>query len=180
MHVRDLPKVVLSRGCRRVVEAWCGWRGERLLPAKRDMDLGELAEFMPWLGLLEVIGPEEARLRIAGSGLRDVYGQDMAGRNLKDITAPADWPRRSARYAAQVDHPCGTYYLRRHTLPVGKTVLYETVALPVEVEGARRQMLCIIMPLEWHAHPAPATPYVLPMPTDFRYVDIGAGLPGEP
>lgn len=181
MQVTDLPGVVLSKGCQRIVQAWCAWRGGRLLPGKADMDLGELAEFMPWLALLEVAGPDEARLRVAGSGLRDVYGTDMIGRNLKEITAPEDWPRRSARYMAQVSRPCGTYYFRRHTLPDGRTVSYETVALPVEAEEGVRQMLCIIMPLrQWQTLGRPAAPHLIPMPTAFQYVDIGAGIPDAP
>lgn len=181
MQVTDLPGIVLSKGCQRIVQAWSAWRGDRLLPDKADMDLGELAEFMPWLGLLEVAGPDEARLRVAGSGLREVYGAEMTGRNLKDITAPEDWPRRSARYLAQVSRPCGTYYFRRDLLPDGKAVSYETVALPVQAGGGERQMLCIIMPLQqWHALGQPAAPHLIPMPTAFQYVDIGAGIPDAP
>lgn len=183
MHVRDLPKVVLSRGCQRLVEAWDGWRGARMLPRKTDMNLAHLAEDLPWLALLEVIDKDLARPRVAGSSLRDVYGMEMTGRNLKDITDPADWPRRSARYMAQVGQPCGAYYFRRDTLTDGKIVSYETLALPVEAdaEGRQRHMLCIISPLQhWYGLDEPAEPHLVPMPTAFHYVDIGAGHPDAP
>lgn len=180
MNVRDLPKVVLTKGSQRLVEAWSGWRRDRLLPRKTDMDLSALAEFMPWLALVEVLDADIARMRVAGSSLSEVYGMEMTGRSLKEVTAPADWPRRSARYQAQVGHPCGSYYFRRDTLPEGKVVSYETVALPVDadVEGRQRHMLCVISPLQhWYELDGPPSPHVVPMATDFRFVDIGAGRP---
>jgi hypothetical protein len=180
MHIDDLDSRLRGAGTLRLLRAWWQWRGGRLLPMKRDMDLNDLRAVLSWVGLLEVVDAETVRLRVAGTGLAEIYGADMTGKNLKDISAPEHWPKRRDRYRALVDRPCGSFHTRTDTLPDGKIVSYETVALPLDVDaaGTRRHVVYCATPLhESFAVERPTGKRALPLAQNFAYVDIGAGAP---
>jgi len=183
MRLSDLTGIVQGKGSPRLIGAWMTWRGQRVLPRKADMELKDVAEFLPWISLMEVVNADLVRMRVAGTALRQIYGADITGRNIKDITAPGDWPERSRRYRSVVTQPCGTFYHRRDTLPDGRIVSYEGIALPVDADatGQVRQMINIYSPLqEQYTLETQRGDRVLPMPTSFHFVDIGAGVPDGP
>ena len=107
MLLQNLDGVVQGAGTLRLVQSWRRWRGDRTVPLKAAMDLRDVREFLPWLGLLDLGDADTVRARLAGTALLQVYGSDMTGKNLKDITRPEDWPRRNARCRSLASQPCG-------------------------------------------------------------------------
>jgi hypothetical protein len=178
--VRSLLGMAKSEQSVRLVEAWLRWRGERMLPRRIDVKLTEIARILPSIGLLEVLGADAVHIRVAGTGLRDLYGVEITGRNLKDVTAPEDWAERAARYRALGAQPCGSLYTRRDVLPQGRIVIYEGVGLPVDADdsGAKRQVIFCVAPLDRSFSLEPPTDArEIPLATEFRFIDIGAGVP---
>src|SRR3546814_18920611 len=58
---RDAPGTapandMLSADSRKLFEAWQGWRGDRLLPRRADMDLVSISRLMPRLAVIDEIG----------------------------------------------------------------------------------------------------------------------------
>jgi hypothetical protein len=182
IEVRALPGLARSEQSTQLAEAWLRWRGDRMLPQRADVKLSDVARFLPLIGLLEVRGADDVHVRVAGTGLRELYGVEITRLNLKDITAPQDWPQRAARYGAIAAHPCGSLYARRDVLPNGRIVLYEGIALPIDPDtsGALRQVMFSLAPLDKSfAIEPPANARGIPMATEFRFIDIGAGVPAE-
>ena len=67
---------------------WAGLRKGGRLPARSDLDPGAIKRLLPTISLIDVAGCE-FRVRLAGTGLYDVYGREITGRRLSDIYTPS-------------------------------------------------------------------------------------------
>lgn len=64
---------------------WHAKTGGGSLPGRRDLDLLALPDLLPWMMILERLGPPTAahyRYRLCGSGCADLCGFDYTGRLL--------------------------------------------------------------------------------------------------
>ena len=69
---------------------WASLRRGARLPARRDLDPAALKRHLPTVSLTDVLdGPGGFRVRLAGTGLWDVYGREITGRTLPEVYAPA-------------------------------------------------------------------------------------------
>jgi hypothetical protein len=180
--IRSLPQMAKSEPSAQLADAWLRWRGDRTLPRRADVKLSEIARILPVVGLLEVRSADEVHVRVAGTGMRELYGAEITGRNLKDVTAPGDWVQRAARYRALGAQPCGAIFTRRDVLPNGRIVVYEGLALPIDADafGAKRQVIFTVAPLEKSfAVSLPPTAREIPLAADFQFIDIGASVPTD-
>jgi hypothetical protein len=76
---------------------WASRRAGAKLPGRRDLDPGAVKRLLPTISLIDVQAePLEFRMRLAGTGLWDVYGREITGRRLVEIynNAAADYWRR--------------------------------------------------------------------------------------
>jgi hypothetical protein len=75
---------------------WASLRAGARLPGRRDIHPGLLKRHLPQVSLIEVAAePRCYRMRLAGTGLYDVYGGEITGRRLGEVynTAAADYWR---------------------------------------------------------------------------------------
>jgi hypothetical protein len=76
---------------------WASRRQGGKLPGRRDLEPGDVKRLLPTLSLIDVArrDPLDFRIRLAGTGLYDVYGREITGRGLADIynAAAADYWR---------------------------------------------------------------------------------------
>ncbi len=180
MKVDQVRSAIQGAGNRRVLDAWLRWRGARLLPQRRDLEIGDIAADLPYVGIAEVLPSGDVLVRVAGTALRRIYGVELTGRNVKDFTASADWPLRWWRYQRMVTRPCGSFYTRRDVLEGGRIVVYESVGLPLDTDGTvdRRQLLWSLVPLDETFTLDPTTAArTVPLATSYAFIDIGAGEP---
>lgn len=71
---------------REVYEYWLKLRGADLLPARRDFSPAGIVRRLPMVTLVELSSCERRfRFRLAGTGLRDVFGAELTGRYLGDV-----------------------------------------------------------------------------------------------
>lgn len=71
---------------REVYEYWLELRRESRMPARSDFRPGGIVRRLPMVSLVELSSCERRfRFRLAGTGLRDVFGQELTGRYLTDI-----------------------------------------------------------------------------------------------
>ncbi|MEI6440857.1 MAG: PAS domain-containing protein [Alphaproteobacteria bacterium] len=67
---------------------WAGLKRGPKLPGRSDIRPEDLKRLLPTLSLIDVKSdPLEFRLRLAGTGLYSVYGQEITGRTLRDVYA---------------------------------------------------------------------------------------------
>ena len=64
---------------------WAGLRRRGALPARRDLDPGCIKRLLPTVSLTQVVGENDYRLRLAGTGLYGIYGGEITGRRLEDV-----------------------------------------------------------------------------------------------
>jgi hypothetical protein len=65
---------------------WAALRAPGRLPARRDIDPASFKRHLPTVSLIDVIGePLDFRMRLAGTGLFNVYGREITGRRLADV-----------------------------------------------------------------------------------------------
>jgi hypothetical protein len=89
---------------------WASLRAGARLPGRRDLDPADVKRLLPTLSLTDVLwdqprsGLVDYRIRLAGTGLYNVYGREITGRRLGEIySAPAAdyWRRELGQVVAQ-------------------------------------------------------------------------------
>ena len=159
---------------------WLGWRGDRLLPRRSDIELNALRRMLPLVLMMEYRSPDEAIIRVAGSRLRDFVGYELTGANYIELAPPEDRQVRRYRCWAIATRPCGSRLIYDHRLESGRVAQAEVVSLPLDPDqaGGARMTLANIAPL------APRDPLIegpagpqLQVATTYAFLDIGAGVP---
>ncbi|THD81630.1 MAG: PAS domain-containing protein [Phenylobacterium sp.] len=75
---------------------WASLRRGARLPGRRDLHPGAIKRLLPTISLIDVAAePRDYRIRLAGTGLYDVYGREITGRRIAEVynTAAADYWR---------------------------------------------------------------------------------------
>jgi hypothetical protein len=177
---RDDVEVLLSADSRHLLAAWKSWRGERLLPHRRDMDLVSIARLMPRLVLLDAFGPQRMIFRLAGTEIETITGLRMMGRDHIALAQPDQRASRSRLLWGAASQPCGALAFHPFQHPdTGRPHQIETFVLPVLPDDPAGPMQLIGLA----AHlPVLETGSHVTRPLEFagasqHFLDIGAGLP---
>ena len=66
---------------------WSALKAGGALPIRRRLDPGDIKRLLPTISLTEVIPGEvlDYRIRLAGTGLYNVYGREITGRRLGEV-----------------------------------------------------------------------------------------------
>src|SRR3546814_19582298 len=104
---RDAPGTapandMLSADSRKLFEAWQGWRGDRLLPRRADMDLVSISRLMPRLAVIDVKAPDNALFRLAGTEIEHHFGERLTGRSYIRMV-PAERKQRRGEQLWLID-----------------------------------------------------------------------------
>lgn len=67
---------------------WNGLRGNRLLPARADLDPRGISSILQHAFILEKIAPGIAKVRLSGQRLNDLLGMEMRGMPISSIFLP--------------------------------------------------------------------------------------------
>jgi hypothetical protein len=87
---------VAARAHEELFAYWASRRSGAKLPGRRDLDPAGMKRLLPTVCLIDVLPePLDFRMRLAGTGLYDVYGREITGRGLGDVynNASADYWR---------------------------------------------------------------------------------------
>lgn len=94
---------------------WARLRKGGRLPGRRDLDPGAIKRLLPTVSLIDVVGAAaDFRIRLAGTGLYDVYGREITGRRLADIYSPAaaeEWRAELGRVVSDRRPAAGVHNL---------------------------------------------------------------------
>src|SRR5262245_34881935 len=79
---------LVLKGQRELFDYWRFSAGRRQMPARSDLDPLKIPRLLPDIGLIEVKGAiDDARFRLAGTRLHQVYGQEITGKPACDVFA---------------------------------------------------------------------------------------------
>lgn len=171
-----------TRECRAFAKAWQSWRGADLVPRRSAARIEDIHTLMPLISIIEVISPEVAKFRLAGTALCDAMGIELTGLNYFEFATPEERAVRAARTCELVAQPCGSHFLFPIAFKTGRTVPAEVLSLPVlpDDPSAPPQIFGISVLMEGlRLEETAAEPNQLPMVEGFQFVDIGAGVPDD-
>jgi hypothetical protein len=176
--LRRAPRDPASR---RFIEAWLGWRGMgALLPKRAEIDIADIKALLGRVILFELAGPDDIRIKVAGSQLRDHTDFEATGRNFAELTLPQEWPLRRYRMTMMATLPCGGVMITYDRRTRGEGVTLETVTLPLAPdEPAKPPLLISNVTLIDGVFEPPVEdrPQIVPLVDEFRFVDLGMGVP---
>jgi hypothetical protein len=160
---------------------WTRIRDGELVPLKDRIDPREMRRALPFITIADVSRPDAPEIRLAGTGLRPRYGQEITGTDWSKFVPPTSRAALQMVVGLIVGTPCGVYY--RFKVSANRDVMREaeTVGLPLRVQGADRPTMTITftrdIALQGIADPSSVeAARVENMFAEF--VDIGAGIPG--
>jgi hypothetical protein len=118
---------------RQLLKHWKRFRGAKRLPDRDDIHLDELAEFMPYLFLVDIETADRFIIKLVGISVQERFrGLDLTGLNLLELSAPAFRERLQARVRMTFEFG---YAACTHTaVPAedGRLKRTENLMLPVE------------------------------------------------
>lgn len=173
-----LPAPLTARS-RRFFSVWHGWRGDRLLPERRDIDHGALGELADTCLLLNVRGHDDILVEWVGRTVTDQIGVNLTGCNYLDLTSKANRAWRAHLTLAQMAQPCSVaiYYFLR--LGSGGMLPIEFVTGPLRENGASAAtlILCCASGLLPNDERPAIDPDSYEEGEGLVFIDIGAGVP---
>jgi len=96
---------LVTQGQRELYDYWQQTAGARRMPARSDINPFSVPKLLPCIGLIDLTeGLAEARFRLAGTRLRDVYGEEITGKRIDRVFAGACadyWHEIHARVAEE-------------------------------------------------------------------------------
>ena len=94
---------LVTEGQRELFDYWLESAGQRPMPARSDLDPMRVPRLLPDLGLIDLReGLDSGLFRLAGTRLRDIYGEEITGKRISEVFAgdcAAYWRRVLAKVA---------------------------------------------------------------------------------
>jgi len=175
------PELTLkTRACRVLFEAWLGWRDGRLLPDHRNVDPAVLKGILPYVVILEVRAEDQVIIRLAGSAYREMFGRELTGLNLVDLSRGNDRRQGAYRNHAAATWPCGRHAETSFMYSKGIPDTFEFLSLPLapNAPGEPPKLINAMESVLGRRWQNESVAFISARPGDFsRFVDIGAGIP---
>jgi hypothetical protein len=121
---------------------WASRRKGAKLPGRRDLDPAEVKRLLPTLSLIDVARePMDFRIRLAGTGLYDVYGREITGRALSEVynSAAADYWRVELQKVVEAGRPAVGVHSLAWRGASHLSILW--LRLPLATDGGRVDMI---------------------------------------
>jgi len=97
MATQMAPPAAAIRAHEELFTYWSSLRSEAPVPSRRRLDPADMKRLLPTVSLIEVPPglPGDYRVRLAGTGLYNVYGREITGRSFSEIynTSAAEYWR---------------------------------------------------------------------------------------
>lgn len=159
---------------------WLSRRGGLFMPRRRDIDPSEIRNLLPSICVLDVISPEAAVFRLAGTAHRETMGFEPTGRNIVDLVETDHRPVRAWRFWMSATQPCGQSVTLKTKFSSGGEDEVEFLLLPVRVDDPRQRPVLIGVMASIHGRQwlnSGDGVERIAAPSRFRFLDIGAGIP---
>jgi hypothetical protein len=136
---------LVMQGQRELFDYWLHAAGERTMPARSDLDPLQVPRLLPYIGLIDFRnGLDRGLFRLAGTRLRDIYGQELTGKTVADVFCGA-W----ATYWGRIHDRLAQTGLPAHGVVRGPAagrdhVVLFWLRLPLSDDGGRvDRILCL-------------------------------------
>jgi hypothetical protein len=135
---------LVTQGQRELYDYWRETAGLRAMPARADINPFDVPKLLPCIGLIDLTdGLEEARFRLAGTRLRDVYGEEITGKRLDGVFAGACAEYWRDVHAGVARHGSPLHGMARGSVQGREHILLRWLRLPLSTDGVRvDRILC--------------------------------------
>lgn len=121
---------------------WENKRGDRTMPARRDIDPSDLVDLLPRLMLIDVEqDPRRYRFRLVGTELVTVYGRDYTNRYLDQLDVDDHFREIKKDYDAAVEDVRPVCNIFDYVMDRGKHRRFERLLLPLSEDQITVTML---------------------------------------
>jgi hypothetical protein len=126
----------------RLYDYWLGKKGARIAPRRADIAPGEIADLLPFVYLIEIVG-ERLRIRLAGTSIAEEMGGNITGKYVDELGLAEAQAAVIAEYqkSARAIVPVASAW--RYAKADGRELDYERIILPLSADGKTVNMfLC--------------------------------------
>lgn len=129
-----------------LLEYWEDARGDRPMPARADIDPIDIPRLLPFILLLQVDGvTRRVKIRLMGTRVRDLYGEEYTGRYLDEIYFGRNREQVLASYdealESRAPHHCWMQFTNRDGLEFDM----ERLILPLSTDGKTVDMFISLL-----------------------------------
>jgi len=168
-----------------IARFWDYWNGlpkTGLVPRLSDYLDGVPPQLQPSVALIDVFGPDEFKLRLAGTAIVDAIGGEPTEADTPSVYN-AELRKAAAALAWEaVNKPCGYAAKRTIRSRAGRMSLVHGIALPLITERVNAKTLVNFSSLARSVAELDAKDQMESMQglRPVRWIDIGAGVPETP
>jgi len=122
---------------------WNDKRGQRRMPARRDLDPVDLKPYLPSIMLVDVYQPLRLTYRLVGTREAEARGYDPTGKAVESHFVGDSWPFVKSKYSYVVEH--GSFLYDEDQAPSSAHRLREAGAifLPLSEDDTQVNMICV-------------------------------------
>ena len=135
---------LVTQGQRELYDYWRRTAGFRRMPARSDINPFSVPKLLPCIGLIDLTdGLSEAQFRLAGTRLRDVYGEEITGKRIDRVFAGACAEYWRAIHAKVAEEGSPLHGVGRGPAPCCDHVVLFWLRLPLSQDGSKvDRILC--------------------------------------
>jgi hypothetical protein len=168
----------LQPASQKLLAAWSLLPRPELAPTRASFDPCEIASILPVISLIERAGPDEWRMRLAGTELERRWGRELAGLTYAEVLSPQAVAVTHCEFDAICRQPCGSWSLRHLDLRSGRRLQTETLRLPLrDKDGEVSMILSCHGELSYEMMLEADQPRQIITVFEQKFFDIGAGVP---
>ena len=75
----------MIREQRELFDYWRSRAGGRVMPSRSDIDPAAITSLLPGISIIDASVPSQPIYRLAGTRLREIYGQEVTGKSVFDL-----------------------------------------------------------------------------------------------
>lgn len=129
-----------------LLEYWEQARGERVMPARADIDPIDIPRLLPFILLLEVDNDTgRVKIRLMGTRVRDLYSEEFTGRHLDEIFFGRNREQVLTSYNEALDSRAPHHCWMRFTNKDGLEFDMERLILPLSGDGTSIDMFISLL-----------------------------------
>jgi hypothetical protein len=150
------------------------------VPMKRALDPAAMRRFVANIVMVERHDPGRFSWRLMGSGVRDLTGTELTGKDAFVFHSAAQRAKALVAYNAQLDTPCGVWGVTILRSAGGHEIATEVLVLPLRADDGEPRFLANTVEPRSSLSIVGVTDLLamqfLSWP-EHRFIDIGFGLP---
>ncbi|MGC1179131.1 MAG: PAS domain-containing protein [Methyloceanibacter sp.] len=143
LSVRAFRAQLVTQGQRELYDYWRHSAGTRPMPSRSDLDPFSVPKLLPCIGLIDVAGGlGDARFRLAGTRLHDIYGEEITGKRIDRVFAGAAADYWQRVHGWVVEHGAPLYGVVRGPAEGRDHIVLFWLRLPLSQDGRVDRILC--------------------------------------